>query len=365
MSMRGRGRIAAAAAGFAVTEATVDAAKENYIKDLFSDVLGVRKPPKLELFLSVAQGSGWTILAKDEWRKIGGDLHAYLLPLAIKGDYDDENIQVLGLIIRSPNGSSLQPHEYQVVTQRPKKSWKLNLVAMDMEKYVMKRAEEANFRNGKEDQPIVEATKGAYQVRFAGKDRTALDKWLLLEVGAFPDVYKNLAMEHIEGDDPKTGLIIADTMRDAFGTTWGFPHAFVTQILREHFDGRGGSEDRAVEADHSAQRCFTSGYPLWTLEDDDTLLKDLLLEAKMPRLSSVDDLRVFYIKRSTDDQRAAVRTGNISLGCAAVSRAQALMDAVCCGHKSFDRIREELRDIYDEVPGFEPLVEMMEYFRKK
>ena len=43
-----------------------------------------------------------------------------------------------------------------------------------------------------------------YEVRFKGQDRTALDKWLLLEasdgysffisqVGAFPDVYENLA----------------------------------------------------------------------------------------------------------------------------------------------------------------------------
>jgi len=49
----------------------------------------------------------------------------------------------------------------------------------------------------------------------------------------------------------------------------------------------------------------------------------------MPKLGSVDDLRVFYLRRATDDQRAAVRTGSLSLGCATLAKAQALMDAVC------------------------------------
>jgi len=341
----------------------VDAAKIAYIKGVFSDVLGVRKPDKLDVFLAVAQGSGYDILGEDGWRGVGGDLHPYILPLGAKGEGED--VEVIGLIVRAPNGSFLSPNQYQVVTQKPWRSWRVNLCALDMEKYIMKRAEEANFSNSVQDQLVIESSKDLYKVRFDGASRTALDKWLLLEVGAFPEVYKNLAMEHIEGGDPKTGLIIADTMRDAFGTTWGFPHAFVCRVLRQHFNGDGGSEDRNIEADHSAVRCFQSGYPLWTLEDDNDSLENLICEAKMPRLGSLDALRVFYIRRSTDDQRPAVRTGNISLGCAAVSKAQALMDAVCCGHKSFNTIREELRDTYDEVPGCEPLVALLEYFRKK
>lgn len=341
----------------------MDAAKVAYVKGLFSDVLSVRKPAKLDTFLAVAQGSGYTILGKDEWRDVGGDLHPFILPLASKGEGDD--IEVLGLLVRAPNGSFLPPDEYQVVTQLPRKSWRVNLISLDMNKYIMKRAEEAAYENGVKDQSVIEATKEQYKVRFDGSSRTGLDKWLLLEVGAFPDVYRNLAQEHIENGDAKTGLVIADTMRDAFGSSWGFPHAYVGRILRQYFNGENGSEDRNVEADHSVYRCFQSGYPLWTLEDADGSIESLMMEAKMPRLTDLDSLRIFYIKRWTDDQRSAVRTGNISEGCAALAKAQALMDAVCCGHKSFNRIREELRDTYDEVPGCDHLVEMIEYFRKK
>jgi len=326
-------------------------------------------PPKLDVFLAVLQGSGYNILGKNEWRTIGGDLHPFLLPLATKGALDDD-IEVAGLLIRTPNGVALQPHSYQVACQLPRKSKRLSLLAPDVSKYIAKRAEEANFLNTAKDAPVIEATKDAYDVKFQGADRTAFDKWLLLEVGAFPEVYKNLAMEHINGGDPSTGLVIADTMRDAFGSAWGFPHAFVTKVMRENMnslsfqDAKSEVQTRDMEADHSAVRCFTCGYPLWTLDEDDYELKDLLVEAKMERLGSVDDLRVFYLRRTTDEQRAAVRTGSISLGCAAMARAQALMDATCCGHKSYEGIREQLRDIYEEVPGAETLVDMIDYFTK-
>jgi len=345
------------------TSTSVSEEKVAFAKSLFKDVLDVRVPHKLEVYLNVLQGSDYNVLGKDEWRKIGGDLHPFLLPLAVKGEGEDT--EVAGLLIREPNGAPLLPEQYMVVVQRPRKSWIVTLVAMDVDKYIMKRAEEANFRKTVQDMEVVEATKDVYDVRFKGSDRTALDKWLLLEVGAFPDVYKNLAIEKIQGEDAKSGLVIADTMRDTFGKSWGFPHAFCCRVLRDHFDGKGDLESREIEADHCAMRCFTTGYPVWTLEDDGDSLEALLLEAKMPKLGDISSLRVFYLKRATDDQRAAVRTGSISMGCATLAKGQALMDAVCCGHKSFNSIRQELAEMYDEVPGCEPLVDMINYFTPK
>jgi len=116
-----------------------------------------------------------------------------------------------------------------------------------------------------------------------------------------------------------------------------------------------------MEADHIAMQCFTSGYPLCTLAEEDSL-EDLLMEAKMPRLGDISSLRIFYLKRANDDQRVAQRVGSLSEGCATVAKGQALMDAVCCGHKSFAGIREELSLMYEEVPGFDGLVNMINYF---
>merc|ERR1712023_562870 len=127
-----------------------------------------------------------------------------------------------------------------------------------------KRAEEAVFNNDLKDLPVIEATKDVYEVKFKGTDRNALNRWLLLQVGAFPDVYEDLIQENIDKGEAKTALVIADTMRDAFGTQWGFPHAFCCRVLRDHFQGKGELENRDIEADHCAMRCFTSGYPLWT-----------------------------------------------------------------------------------------------------
>jgi hypothetical protein len=341
--------------------ADVSAEKMDYVKGLCKNVLGVRLPTKLQVFLEVIQGSGYDVLGKDEWRSIGGDLHPLLLPLAKRGS--DDETEVMGLLVRKPNGSAIRPDEYLVVSQLPRKSKNVILIALDMERYIMKRAEEANFRKEKQDLPVIEATKDCYEVRFAGGDRTALDKWLLLEVGAFPSVYKNLAVEQLDGPDKMSGLVIAETMRDTFGTSWGFPHAFLCRTLRDHFNGKGFFEKRELEADHCAQRCFTTGYPLWTLDDGDSM-ESLLLEAKMPKLGDMDSLRVFFLKRATDDQRVALRTKQISLGCVALAKAQALMDAVCCDHKSYNGIRQEIRDLYDEVPGCEGLVDMIDYFKQ-
>ncbi|CAE8641044.1 unnamed protein product, partial [Polarella glacialis] len=224
----------------------------------------VKVPKKLEVFLSVLQASDFSILGRDEWKTIGGDLHPFIIPVATIGALDDD-LQVVGLMIREPNGATLRPDAYQVVSQRPRKSKYVEFISKDVDKYIMRRAEEATFRKEKEDLPIVEATSDVYDVRFTGKDRTALDKWLLLEVGPFPDVYKNLAVEHINKGDPKSGLVVADTMRETFGTSWAFPHAFVSWVMKNHF-GKNELEDREVEAGHCAMMCFTSGYPLWTLE---------------------------------------------------------------------------------------------------
>jgi len=347
----------------------VAATKVKALKSLISEVLEVRSmPEKLEAFLKVLElgkADGYNILDKDQWREIGGDLHPFLLPVATKGNFD-QDLEVLALLIRAPNGLKLQPNEWQVVTQQPRKTKVVKLLADDIGRYIVKRAEEATFRSEKQEKPIIEATKDLYEVRFQGQDQTALDKWLLLEVGAFPDVYKNLAMEHITSGDSMTGLVIADTMRETFGFTWAFPHAYVSTLLNTYFDGKKEMEDRSIEGKHVAQQCFTAGYPLWTLEDDsDDALNTLLGYAQMPELGSISALRVFNLKRSTDDQRRGVRAGRVSEGQAAMAKGQALMDAVVCGHKSYNGIRDELHDIYEEVPGCEPLCNLIQYFKQK
>jgi len=344
----------------------VSPSKVKALQSLLKDVLEVKPPQKLETFLQVLQASGYTILGEEnDWREIGGDLHPFLLPIATKGDFDDD-LEVLGLLIRTPNGKQLRPDEWQVVTQQPRKTKVVKLIALDIGRFIVKQAEEATFRNEKQDLPIIEITRDVYDVRFKGEDRNALDKWLLLEVGAFPDVYKNLALEHVSNGDAMTGLVIADTMRETFGYTWAFPHAFVSELLNTHFNGKKEMENRTIEGNHVAQQCFTSGYPLWTLEDDsEETLNGLLGAAQMPQLGSISSLRVFYLKRSTDDQRRAVRTGSISEGCVAVSKAQALMDAVVCGHQSYNGIRDELNMLYEEVPGCEPLSAMIMHFKRK
>eukprot|EP00931_Biecheleriopsis_adriatica_P001530 TRINITY_DN10190_c0_g2_i1.p1 TRINITY_DN10190_c0_g2~~TRINITY_DN10190_c0_g2_i1.p1 ORF type:complete len:429 (+),score=88.62 TRINITY_DN10190_c0_g2_i1:89-1375(+) len=349
----------------ALESVVVSEDKVKTVKSIFDEVLDMRPPAKLDTFLAVLQGSGFDISGEGEWKKIGGDLHPFVFPLATRGAWDDDNLEVVGFLVRQPHGGKLTPDKFQIVTQKPRISKFVHLLAVDMESYIAKRAEEATFRKEKQDKSVIEATKDVYEVKFSGKDQTALDKWLLLEVGPFPDVYKHLAEEHIQAGDPKSGLVIADTMRESSFSAWAFPHSYVSQLLSKYFDGNtSGLEDRSFEAMVTAQQCFKAAYPLWTLQKKEDL-DTLMVTAELPRVSSIDDLRVFYLKRSVNDQRAAVRTGEISAGQAAMARAQGLMDAVVCGHKTYNRIRQELSDTYDEVPGCESLVDMIYYFKQE
>jgi len=344
-----------------VAQSTVDA-----VRSIFSDVLDAKAPHQLDVFLSVLESSGWDILGKDEWKTLDGDLHPFILPLGKRGAGED--LEVVGLLVREPNGKKFrQTGEMMVVSQQLVKGPYVKLLAMEINKYIAKQAEEAVFNNEKKDLGIIEAAKDVYDISFKGADRRALEKWLLLEVGPFPDVHQSLLEFQLEQDDEKSALIVADTMRSVYGDAWCFPHQTVSHQLRTHFNGQNGTEDRTKEAERCAQQCFTSGYPLWTLSADllaKEPLKDLLVAASMPKVPDMDTLRVFYLKRVTDDQRKAVRTGNISLGIAALARAQALMDGVVCGHKTFNTVRDELSDIYEEVPGYEDLVDFILYFKQ-
>ena len=77
--------------------------------------------------------------------------------MATKNDFQD--LEVLALLIRDPKGKQLRPDEWQVVSQKVLKSKVVKLLAFDIQKYIMKRAEEATFRKEKQDAPIIEATK--------------------------------------------------------------------------------------------------------------------------------------------------------------------------------------------------------------
>lgn len=355
------GRLQRQASTLEVTAPPVEAA---YQRSLFSDVLEVKVPKQLDTFLNLLKAGDYTLLGKEDWKAIVAsgdvDLHPFILPLGTRGEGDD--LEVCGLMIRAPRGAYLAPDKYQVVSQKPRVSKNIQLIALDVDQYIKKLAEEATFRQEKQDLPIIEVVKDVYDVQFKGDSKTALDKWLLLEVGAFPEIYMNLAREHLENGDPRSALCCADTMREKFGD-WAFCHAFVSAMLRDNY-GKEGFEDRGVEAQQTAQMCLTSGYPLYTLEDGGDSLSELLAFAEVPKLPDIDSLRVFYLKRVVDDQRSAVRTGNISLGCAALGKAQALLDAVSCGHKSFNGVREEIAELYEEVPNCEPLVEMIYHFKQ-
>lgn len=78
--------------------------------------------------MCVCEADGYEIV--ENWRPKWGDLHPFLLPVATKGS--ELTLEVLALMIRDPKGKQLRPDEWQVVSQQPRKTKVVKLLANDV-----------------------------------------------------------------------------------------------------------------------------------------------------------------------------------------------------------------------------------------
>eukprot|EP00188_Purpureofilum_apyrenoidigerum_P000337 Plantae.Rhodophyta-Purpureofilum_apyrenoidigerum.ctg11419.p1 GENE.Plantae.Rhodophyta-Purpureofilum_apyrenoidigerum.ctg11419~~Plantae.Rhodophyta-Purpureofilum_apyrenoidigerum.ctg11419.p1 ORF type:complete len:329 (+),score=45.68 Plantae.Rhodophyta-Purpureofilum_apyrenoidigerum.ctg11419:219-1205(+) len=157
-----------------------------------------------------------------------------------------------------------------------------------------------------------------------------LERYLVLKVGPFPDLYEGLSRFHELRSDEQSSLICAERSSVAF-PGWGRGHAFHCRLLQ-----RIG---RHAEAKDAAK--YALQLPLWTLGDD---LKEISTIAGYQDPTSLT--RIF--KRLAEDERHDEIKGGKPPEQVALDRAAYLLDYTYAeGKNSWKSIRRSLADLYE------------------
>jgi hypothetical protein len=176
----------------------------------------------------------------------------------------------------------------------------------------------------------------AYQDGDVDKAGFGLERYLLVNVGPFPDIYEGLARFHLAKGDDKSGLVACERAATVF-PGWGRAHVFHSQVLMEL-----GREPEARDAAR-----FGLQMPLWTLGNRSAV-------RALERIAGyVDESSLGKIYRRLFED---LRENEIAEGKApqqvALDRAAYLLDlGVAEGSSSIwdDSVREKLAELYREA----------------
>jgi len=215
----------------------------------------------------------------------------------------------------------------------------LRLVAPNTRSYLMRLAVEADESadEGKKS-AVIEAANSAGELYKRGEKKEkspslSLTKYILSKVGAFPDLYEELALHHLERGDQTAALVAAERsakIQHGWGSGYRFQALLYTKLGREK------------EAKDAAKLALMM--PLWTLGEQ---------VEEVSRQAGEADVKAF--KQKIAEMSKSTRTIEMSQGHplekakeeAMLERADDIMNEVCLGtYKGWDDVRSQLAEIY-------------------
>lgn len=173
-------------------------------------------------------------------------------------------------------------------------------------------------------------------------NRYGVDKYVLLRVGPFADIYQSLALGHADKGDESSSLISAEAANNKIS---GFASTFLFYAkLLSSFDNRG------EESRDAARMCLRMPLPSIGLNFDD--FRDVAVYGQVANESDSDEeimakLQVMYEKireheMDEDPRSAASKTPEQ----AALDEANYILDRASLSGGNWSAIRPELAEIY-------------------
>lgn len=187
----------------------------------------------------------------------------------------------------------------------------------------------------------------AYEDGAVDKSGLGLERYLLMKVAPFPDVYEGLARFHLAKQDTKSGLIACERAASAF-PGWGRAHVFHARVLLEL--------DRKMEARDSAR--FGLQMPLWTLGTRDAVMK----LGEIAGYKDSTSLGKIYHRLFEDKREKEIADGKAPQQ-VALDRAAFLLDSYVAEgtHKDWnDDVRELLAELYTTA-GLDDIATFVRY----
>eukprot|EP00640_Fibrocapsa_japonica_P000072 CAMPEP_0113936164 /NCGR_PEP_ID=MMETSP1339-20121228/3130_1 /TAXON_ID=94617 /ORGANISM="Fibrocapsa japonica" /LENGTH=375 /DNA_ID=CAMNT_0000938533 /DNA_START=56 /DNA_END=1183 /DNA_ORIENTATION=+ /assembly_acc=CAM_ASM_000762 len=219
----------------------------------------------------------------------------------------------------------------------------LSLYSPDPEHLIRRLVAEADAAEREDIDDIIalgnEGLQGAlYEKGSVAGLKVGVEKYLLLRVGPFPDVFEQLALDHRSKGSDQSALVAAERANEVF-KGWARPYSFYASLLHEI----GGRNQESKDAAKVAMRM-----PLWTAAYDRESMVKLTKLAGYSELASVQKM---YQNLVEDKQEGKITEGKAPAQ-AALDRTAYVMDAVMLGNRDleggWDSIREDLAELYEE-----------------
>ena len=233
------------------------------------------------------------------------------------------------------------------VVQTIPSSNSLILVAPSAKKYVTRLLAAADFSGNSERRDAIRgacALALAYQNGEVEESSLGLERYLIIKVAPFPDIYEGLAEFHRAKGDSQSGLVTCERAAQAH-PGWGRAHAFHARYLQEI--------GREREASDAAKFCLQM--PLWTVGNKETI-------REMGRMAGyVDDASLGKIyRRLYEDPRKEDIQGGKRPEQVALDRAAYLLDVCVSEELGWEDIKEDLAVLYDSA-GLQDLATFVRY----
>jgi hypothetical protein len=202
------------------------------------------------------------------------------------------------------------------------------------------------YNNGLGQGNLLEGLDAPYEVGSVEKLGYGCDKYVLLRVGPFPDLYETMALGHKGRGDESSSLIAAEASNGKF-VGFASTFAFYAGLLSSF----GARDDEARDA---ARMCLRLPLPSIGYSDDDW--KEVAVLAK---IANEDDsfeealakMQVFYEKMKTkerDEDLAGMDSGKTDEQ-QAIDLANDLLDRTALGNAKWVEIRSDLARVYTDA----------------
>ncbi|CAN8076464.1 unnamed protein product [Agarophyton chilense] len=256
------------------------------------------------------------------------DLHPFLIPLT----FDEESVVTTGLL-RWPTA----PDEMELpVVQSSAGDQSLRLIAPSAKSFVTRRIASMDFAGKYEERDAIRSACSlalAYQNGDVDASGVGLERFLVLKVEPFPDIYEGLASFHKAKGDTQSALVTCERAANVH-PGWGRAHAFHANFLLQL--------GRDMEARDAARFCLQM--PLWTVGSFETVFQ----MAKLAGYKDPDSLPKIY-KRLYEDERKEEMADGKSPQQVALDRAAYLLDVSFINNTGWESIKDDLGALYNQA----------------
>uniref|UniRef100_A0A7S3EKV4 Uncharacterized protein n=1 Tax=Rhodosorus marinus TaxID=101924 RepID=A0A7S3EKV4_9RHOD len=282
--------------------------------EYLEDVANLKAPKYLRSLLDVLEAKGEKI--GDPSKRAG--LHPFLIPISS----DEEGTTGF---LRWPT----PPPDMEVpIVRNAKGEMGLTLLSTGAENFIKRHMAELDSAAKPADVSVPEELQIAEgEVESLG---FGLERYVILKIGPFPDIYEGLTRFHEIKGDMQSALVCAERSGVAF-PGWARGHCFHARLLQRF--------NRNSEARDAAR--YALQLPLWTLGDS---LQEM---GQIAGYQDETSLQKIFKRLAEDERENEIKDGKPKEQ-VALDRAAYLMDYTYAAGGSWDEIKDELAALYNE-----------------